>query len=258
MNMGYFKTELKRAIYSKNTLISAALIYICIFIGTIEYLFQFTTMTNATYLFLMGHSTGTISIISLLFPILVSIPFASSYVSDVQSGFIQYIQTRLEKWKYITVRLLINGLVSGGIISTCLLVSFFFFMLIRGFDVSPSPYINVSSKNELYDLYHNWTTGYILLYILQSFISGVVFSTLGLGLSTFIKNKYFAVLSPFLFYIVSGTLLIQINKFFHSAIIFNLGTYGDLKYSYVVLYTIILLGVGVTLFTVGVLKNDEV
>lgn len=258
MTKGYFKAELKRAIYSRNTLFSAVLIYVCIFIGTVEYLFQFTSMTNATYLFLMGHSKGTLSIISLLFPILVSIPFAASYVSDLQSGFIQYIYVRMGRLKYIAIRLLVNGLVSGGVISSSLLISFFFFMLIRGFDVSPSSYINVSLKNGLYELYHNWTVGYILLFILHSFISGVLFSTLGLGLSTFLKNKYFAVLSPFLFYIVSGTLLIHINKFFHSAILFNLGVYGDLQYSYVMLYTIILLVVGVTLFIIGALKNAEV
>jgi hypothetical protein len=197
---------------------------------------------------------GTSAVLSVVFPILVALPFASSYVVDVDSGMIDYIYLRMGRIKYLLTRLLVNALVSGFVISSSLLISFILFLMIKNFDVQP---INSVSVVLFKEIFNESPVVYILIYILNTFICGAVFSTFGLGLSTIIKKQYFAVLSPFLLYILSGTLFTQINKFFNSAILFDLNYYGDLKIIHVLFYDIFLLILSISIFLIGALKDGK-
>ncbi|WP_199426748.1 hypothetical protein [Thermaerobacillus caldiproteolyticus] len=254
MKNGYFAIELKRAFFSRNTLISQLLIFACIFIGSFEFIFHQYPGVNAIYLFMYSHSEGTSAILSLLFPVLVSLPFAASYVTDVRTGLINYISYRMSRKKYLLIRLLVNGLVSGYVIASSLLVSFIIFLLIKKFDVSVVDTLNIIVLRGVYEYS---PVLFVLIMILNSFVCGVVFSTLALGISTFIHNHYLTIVFPFAFYIISGTLLFQINKFLNSAMLFDLEYYPDLKISYVVLYDLILLIIGVALFFIGAAKHAE-
>ncbi|MGZ0086540.1 hypothetical protein ACWNXI_13460 [Caldibacillus thermoamylovorans] len=254
MKNGYFVSELKRAFFSRNMLISQLLIFACIFIGSFEFLFHEYPGVNAIYLFMYSYSEGTSAILSLLFPVLVSLPFAASYVTDVRTGFIHYISYRMSRKKYLVIRLLVNGLASGYVMASSLLVSFVIFLLIKKFDVSVVDTLQITVLRRVYE--HSPVL-FVWMMILNSFVCGGVFSTLALGISPLIRNHYLTIVFPFAFYIISGTLLAQINKFLNAAMLFDLEYDPNLKISYVALYDFILLSIGVALFLIGAGKHAE-
>jgi hypothetical protein len=247
----YIKEEFKRAFLSKSTVLSITLVFLSIFIGAIES-FLFPVENNAFNLLIIGYSGGTASILSVLFPILVSIPFASSYIDDSKTGYLKYILTKTKLINYIKIRLLANGLIGGFVLSFCLSISFFLFVILKG---TKSSVIH-AQINILKDIFETNPFLYIFLLILNSFVCGMVFATFALGISTFLKNKYLTVIFPFIFYILSGTLLYKINPLLHSAVTYDL-QYGGSSLTTVIIYDLIMLIVGITTFVFGVLKNVE-
>lgn len=248
----YFQEELKRAFISKSTGFSILIILLCLIIGAIEsYLFP-DPNNNAFNLLITGYSGGTASVLSIIFPVLVSIPFASSYVTDMQTGYLKYVFTKMETWKYIVIRLLVNGLVGGFVLSFSLLIAFIVFVLLKG---THSTTVN-SQLLVFANIFVNYPFVYILLMILNAFLCGLVFSTFALGFSSLLKNKYLSILFPFLFYIFSGTVLIKFNHLLHGAITYSL-TFVNSSYSTVLSYDMVLLTIGIITFMLGVQKNAE-
>ncbi|MBH0176247.1 hypothetical protein IHV09_22070 [Fictibacillus sp. 23RED33] len=250
----YIKEEFKRAFISKNTAISLILCIICILVGSFEsfYLFGFL-QNNAFNLFMLSYSEGTSAILSTLFPLIVSIPFVSSYLSDVNSGLINYIVLKTGRLKYLTIKLIVNGVVGGSVIAGSLFFSFIIYLIVTGFSKA-----ELSNSTVVFgDIYQQNPVLYIYLLILNSFICGMCFSTFGIGMSTLLKNKYLSVIFPFLFYIFSGTILLQINKLFNSVITYDLNFYYDLKYTDVLLYQGLLFLIGISLFYSGAKINEE-
>lgn len=95
-----------------------------------------------------------------------------------------------------------------------------------------------------------------LLLLGVSFIFNVVFSTLSLGLSPWIKNRYLTTLSSFFYYFLSGTLLVSIGLTnLNANILYTLNPIA--AESNIILYQIILFIIGVILFFTGVLFKDE-
>ncbi len=252
--MSYIKEELKRAFFSKTTAISFLLTFICIFIGSAEYIFKNYPGTNAIYLFMYAYSQGTSAVLSFAFPMLVSLPYAASLVEDFNSGFNHYIFIKMKSVRYLVIRLLVNALAGGLVLFLSLLISFFLFAVTKNFDLSSTDLLNINLYNSIYQ---ESPVIYIFILIANSFVCGVVFSTLGLGLSTIFKNQYLAVLSPFVFYIFSGTILVQINKYFNAAILFDINYYKDLKLVNILSYDVVLLLTGVIIFFIGALRYEE-
>lgn len=250
----YLKEELKRAFLSKSTLLSFILAIICIFSGCWQYLSFIDSDNNFLNAFMAAHSSGTMSIISLVFPIIVSLPFAASYVIDLKSGFAHYIHIRIGRVKYCFIRLFVNGIVSGAILSVSFLILFFTLLIIYGPNIKGDFLHETVIFKGIHD---NFPITYISILILNTFICGVVFSTLGLGISTFIKNKYLAVVIPFLCYLFSGTILVQVNKFLHLGILFDWDYYNDLHLSIVLISYIVTFLIGIGLFLFGALKRGE-
>lgn len=88
----------------------------------------------------------------------------------------------------------------------------------------------------------------------------MVFSTLALGISAWIKNRYLVLILPFFYYIFCGTILdvpIISNLFnFNFSRIYSLNS--AISLAHVFIYSILLLLLGETLFYIGVvLKNEK-
>lgn len=253
MNL-YIKEEFKRAIYSKNFFISFALCLICIIIGSFESIYYFGfQQSNAYNLFMLSYSEGTNAILSMIFALIVSIPYVASYLSDINTGHASYIILRAGKMNYLLIRLIINAIVGGIVLSISLMITFIVYLLLTGF--SPAQLDNVTIV--FAGVYNLNPFIYILLLVINSFFCGAAFSTFGLGMSTIIKNRYLCVIFPFLFYIFSGTILNQINPFFNSVITYDLNFIQNLNYSYVLLYELFLFGIGMITFFVGANKHAE-
>lgn len=249
----YFREELRRAVLSRNTLVTGTLIILCLFLGSAEFIFNRYPGVNAMYLFLFAHSKGTSSILNLLFPIIVSIPFAASYVQDVRSGFASYIFLRTSKMKYAVTRLVVNGMVSSGIVIVCMLGMYILFLLLTGFDIGYTESVSITMFNEFYK---ESPVLYVFFLILNSGLCAIVFSTLGLGISTLIRNQYITLVVPFVYYLLSGTVLIQINKYFNSAMLYDVNFYPENNYVNILVYDAVLLLIGIILFLLGVRKHE--
>ena len=212
----------------------------------------FRSTNNAFNLLIQGYSGGTASILAMLFPILVSIPYTSSYIIDMKSGYLKYILTRTKITNYIIIRIIINGLVGGFVLFISLSIAFIMFVLLKGTNSS-----EIYSQTIIFkDVLNTNPYLYVLLILLNSFVCGFVFATFGLGFSTLLKNTYLTILFPFLFYILSGTLLVRFNPLFHAAVTYVLD-YGGSSITTVIVYDLIMLLIGITTFVLGVSKNVE-
>lgn len=252
-SVNYFTMELKRSIFSKSTLIAFILGITCLIIGCYEILFIYpdTSIINA---FMSSYSAGTSSVMSLVFPIIVCIPFVSSYTMDLRTGYINYLSIRMNIIKYAVTRLIINGIISALLIVSCFIVALIIIII---FSSSFNEGFPIRDIIIFKNIYNNMPIVYILLLILNSAIVGLVVATFGLGFSTIIRNTYLAIIFPFLFYIFSATMLASINKFFNMGIIYDLNYFGDLKLFNVLLYDSVLFGTGIILFLFGVIFNRE-
>src|SRR3712207_9304047 len=85
-------------------------------------LFPYTTLFRS-YLF----TWATRGFIGTFAPILVCLPFADSYLDDVDSGMQKYLYIKITRLKYGVIKLFVNGLL-GGLV---LLIGSFLSFLIR-------------------------------------------------------------------------------------------------------------------------------
>ena len=244
----YFKNEFKRVLFSRRSIyvfiITLGLLLISFFnFINIEgfNLNEFKVIYDSLDVYIYIRK----DLLVLIAPILASLVFSDSYLLDSESGFLNYIYIRTNKIKYITIKLLVNALVSGIVITFA------------------SSIIILLNNNHLHDItgpfnfiYYQSRILYFLLLLGVSFIFNVVFSTLSLGLSPWIKNRYLTTLSSFFYYFLSGTLLVSIGLTnLNANILYTLNPIA--AESNIILYQIILFIIGVILFFTGVLFKDE-
>ena len=103
--INYIKEELYRAFSPKLILICCFIAIFVVFAGFFEYIswLQYGNI-SLMYLFLSGYSNNSFLII--IFPILVSIPFATSYLKDLKTGTLKYIYLRIVEVNMFLLRLL--------------------------------------------------------------------------------------------------------------------------------------------------------
>lgn len=211
----YIIEEVKRAFFSKATLFSIILSIILMFWGMFESL-QWVTGGNVSimYAFLQGYNSGTSSFLVIAFPILACIPFATSYKTDNLSGFVKYIYIRNNRINYKIIKLCINGFIGGFVVFIGPFVGFVYLIVNKMIFNTPM----VKEQLETVDYFNSVGVdsplSMIILIMVILFICGFIFSTFGLGVSAIMNNKYVAVLVPFVYFIVSATILSKINKYF--------------------------------------------
>ena len=251
----YFKNEFKRVLFSRRSIyvfiITLGLLLISFFnFINIEgfNLNEFKVIYDSLDVYIYIRK----DLLVLIAPILASLVFSDSYLLDSESGFLNYIYIRTNKIKYITIKLLVNALVSGIVITFASSIIILFLIILLGVN-----------NNHLHDItgpfnfiYYQSRILYFLLLLGVSFIFNVVFSTLSLGLSPWIKNRYLTTLSSFFYYFLSETLLVSIGLTnLNANILYTLNPIA--AESNIILYQIILFIIGVILFFTGVLFKDE-
>lgn len=250
----YIKTELRRAILSKNALISFIITFLVLFIAFLEFVhfprFSINNMRDrydAIYLFTrIRHSTKA-SILVLIAPLLASLAFSDSYLSDKESGFLKFIYLRIGQKKYIFSKIIVNSIVSGLVISLASFVMLFFLICVYGIKD-----VNTLNLGPFSWIYYKSRLLYATFLILISFIFNVIFANLALGISPWIKNKYLTFIFPFFYYIISGTILpFSLN----GTILFTLNT--EATELNIIIYQLALFLLGIVLFYVGVVYKDE-
>lgn len=262
----YFKTELKRAILSKYFLIALLITFALLLYSFFEFItlgwqsspFNFQSLKkyyDSFDMFIISRSENRASYLGLLAPLLASLVYSDSYLSDKSSGYLNFIYMRLSKKKYIFTKLLVNILASGLSIVLSSLFMLFLLILLFGIGVNSENVLNLSGPFS--DIYYNGNKYlYFLIILIMSFIFNCIFSTLSLAISTFVNNKYISFLAPFFYYIISGSLLVIVGFSKLNATRLFMPK-NDVSVLDLVIYQLFLLILGIIIFIYGVLHLDE-
>lgn len=206
------KFELKRAFINRFFVISVLLGSIISVLQTVEASFPYAFDMNFEYdIYPMSVFNSYIGlsmtsvwtyVFFMVFPLVASLPYSSSYLSDVKSGYVKTIFIKTKKVYYFSAKLLAVFL-SGG---TAVLLPLNINLLLTALCVpAVIPDISVGIFPVFGDgfaaaLYYTHPFIYILIYDLIIFVTSGVLACTALAFSHFIKYKYVVMLSPFLLF----------------------------------------------------------
>jgi len=217
------KEEFRRAFFSWAFVLALVITSVCFAIGLKEYgppvspfirpeeqyLYPFTQNAFDAFLCAMGLEGPFV----LFAPLIAVLPFAASFITDRSSGYITFILSRTSFRRYRTSKHVANLLAGGVSTSLPLLVGYGIINIFypRGFPpvpVTPSegwvnvrlPWVNANGTFGY--LYRTKPDLYIIFLIGLAFLWGAAWATAGLATSSFIHNKYRALVAPFLLYVV--------------------------------------------------------
>jgi hypothetical protein len=246
------KEDLKRAFFSYPYLIALTLV-----LGSLIYgLYPDWDAPNAgfVYHFRTAYASGFTSILALLAPLLVTIPFVSSYAVDRESGFLKYLLLRTDRSRYAFSKLIANALAGGSVLFLAL--TLLFFGLYFWFPGSSVDYVNPGGA--FHSVYFESEVAYVWVLIGLSFLFGATYATLGLAASAWVKNKFFGMVFPFFVYLVPGFLFpaLSLDRFEPST------TYDPSSNIYttplaIFVQIFLLMGIGVISFYVGMMRKEE-
>lgn len=245
----YIQQEIRRAFLSKRTMLMYVFSIGLFFGAMYQYIAWLPSQgVSIMYTFLSGYNSGTLSYLALLFPLIASIPYATSYVEDCTSGFNKYIYTRMNKTKYLHIRVIINALVGGVALAIGPVLAMLFLLVIH-FTTSATMLKTgeyLETVNYFYSQGINSPFLMMVVIIAVIFVCGAVIATFTLGLSTILKNHYFTALSSFIVLLVSATLLINFNVKLSLVSIYDVNHFG-MSFLERTVYELILLGIGLVL-----------
>lgn len=142
--------------------------------------------------------------VTFMLPILCTLPFVTSYVDDVKSGFLKLYLHRSGVKAYLKGKLLACGLSGGLTLFLGILAAYGLFMLVfLPMEPAPDP-----TKN---------TTPYFAQILVQAalfFISGAFWALIGFLFAALTMSKYMAYASPFILYYI---LIILHDRYFENA-----------------------------------------
>ncbi|MFJ7647295.1 hypothetical protein ACIQ1H_07095 [Lysinibacillus sp. NPDC097279] len=250
----YIKQEFKRALLSKMGLITIASSILLVFIGMLEALIWINSgVISIVYAFLQGYNAGTASYIVITFPIIACMPFANSYRTDIQTGFHHYIRYRMKKSYYMTIRLAVNALAGGVVVAIGPIIGFTFLMALKL--LLNVPMLRPEQRLEPVLFFQSIGVSSSIMMIIMMigimFCCGMIFATLGLGISGVIQNKYIAIFIPFIYLIVSVTVLAKIHPALNAMALFDVDVIDRYNIGQTFLYGVVLVVVGMTLFFIG-------
>lgn len=206
------KFELKRAFINRFFVIAVLIGFIIVVIQTTDSTLIYAnnlTLIEGLYPQSVFNSYIGLSLSSvwpyvfyMIFPLIASLPYASSYLSDVKSGYVKTIFIKTKKVYYFSAKLFAVFL-SGG---TAVLLPLLFNLWMTALCV-PSVIPDISTGffaifGDCFaaDLYYTHPFIYILIYDLIIFVTSGVLACTALAFSHFIKYKYVVTLSPFLLF----------------------------------------------------------
>jgi len=249
----YLREELRRAFLSKLSLITMLASTILVFIGMFGTIKWITGGgISVMYTFLQGYNSGTASFLTITFPIIACIPFANSYRTDMQTGFNNYVQLRMKKSQYMITRLAVNALVGGVVITIGPFIAFSFLLLVKLlFGV---PMLIVGERLEPVLFFHSIGVSSPIMMILIIFVilfcCGTIFATLGLGISAIIQNKYIAIFVPFIYLIISATVLARIHPSLNAMALYDVDLLNR-SIGQTFVYGTVLVLTGIAMFLIG-------
>lgn len=147
------------------------------------------------------------SAIITIFPLLAVFGYSDSYLEDEKSKMLINFTARCSKTKYLSTRFLVNFIIGGISVCTPLIVNLLCYLMLVP-NIEPNLYFgNPPVNNFLPNLYLSNPLLHIVFRTLLCFLYGGVVASLCLTISLFIKNKYKALLTPFLIFTILDVVL---------------------------------------------------
>lgn len=236
----YFKFEFKRALFSWRTLAAIIIILICLIVPYYnERKFPHPGTDGINYFMNIGYLTY----LPFIAPLIACIPYSNTYIQDKKSGVLNKLFTVVEPKEYFLSRIIVNALVSGLVFLIAQSIMLLFLIICFGIDSN-----STKASGAFSTIYYNSKITYIIIVIVRTFISSAAFSTFILGLTTFAENKYFTMIVP-LFYVIVTGILFEISAFnrlinFNILLLFHLELRSDLNVFNVIFYCLVLLLIG--------------
>lgn len=256
----YIKAEFKRSIFSINTVIAFFLCFICIFIaGSDQSMDFYMTNKNAVTFFLL-QVDGSRNILILFTPLIVAIPYSSSYALDKKNNFLSNIYIRMDRRKFLFIRAFVNAIVGSSIVAFSLMITLLTsFVVFFKYSINlPSGY-NIRKSRIFSNVYNFHPIEYALLVIFLFFIAGLIFSTIGLAISSFIVNEYLAIIFPFIFSIVEAIIAaaVGIEHVFSFLYIINPSFYMHSTIQELILQQLEFGILSIVIFYIGVIRKRD-
>lgn len=265
--------ELKRGLHRKSFILAIGIVFILCIINIFKYDYAYISMPYVGYKYFLDDylKSGIVSpynsfilfcltdisnILFLIMPILVSMAYGDSYLEDLNSGFLKNILSRYSKKKYLRSKFLANFIVSGLTFSVPLIFNLTVHLLTQA-NIHPERMVqkNLSIGNLNLELYLNHPLIYTLIWIGIYFMFAGAISSLALGLSTIIKNKFVVLILPFIIVQAISIIfpLIGLNKYNLSSFLF-LG--ADINIGSMIITFLVLLLSSFALFYIGEKANE--
>lgn len=209
------KIELKRAFKRKSFLYA---LLIGTLISIVEYIgfnYNYIIMPYRNYLhffddyilsgiaspyefFIIFDPTALANLFFIIMPILVAISYSDSYLEDLNSGFLKNILARCSKRKYLLNKFLANFIISGITISIPLIIDLVMILTTQA-NIYPDKVVNPSGYGGIFiNLYLNNPLLFTLMWIFIYFMFAGVISSITLGFSGVIRNKFIVLVAPFI------------------------------------------------------------
>lgn len=147
--------------------------------------------------FLQGYN-GDRSLLVILGPLIATLPFSAQHVENSKSGTMKYLVARMGYKKYFNSNFIINFLTSFITFAIGMVIFFIGCFAFFSKDLNMDAYMGMTGVSTYKMLANKSAILYILAIILHCGFVGACYSSLGLALSCFIKNKFVAWIGPFI------------------------------------------------------------
>ncbi|WP_077324725.1 hypothetical protein [Virgibacillus siamensis] len=159
----------------------------------------------------MFFGAATYNIYVLIFPLLAALPYSDAYAQDYNSGLVKSILTKVNKRKYLNIRFIVNFIV-GGVVAIFPPVVNFLLQMTAFPVIENSMYYGMNSvgtQSFMPELFYHQPFLYILVRVIMLFLLGGLLASLGLALSTAVKNRYIILVFPFLVFMGLDVLFVS-------------------------------------------------
>ena len=152
----------------------------------------------------IGGDVGTwsASTFFFLFPMLAVVPYGWSLISELKSGYIKNIFTRMDRRDYLRAKYLAAFLAGGVSVVLPMLMNFLTvacFIPMRMPEASEDMYYGVFGGSLWAEIFYTCPILYVLLYLVLDFVFAGLWATVSLSVAYFVKNKATAIFGPYLF-----------------------------------------------------------
>lgn len=159
----------------------------------IEYFFKH----DYAMTFLQGYN-GDRSLLTILAPLIATLPFAAQHVENSKSGTMKYLVARMGYKKYFNSNFIINLITSFLSFTIGMLIFLIIGFVFFSKDINMDIYYGMTGVSTYKIIADKSALIYIFTIILHCSFVSACYSSVGLALSYFIKNKFVAWIGPFI------------------------------------------------------------